>query len=106
MKRKASEIEGKLTSSSIVRATANSIPEVECQQSPAAAQQDQTTATAVNDPDAEETFRTLYDGFACKFPSQSFPQQGTNQSQTTLPRTKRASASIAAHTSSVATSRS
>jgi hypothetical protein len=73
MKRKASEVDGRLASSSIVRATANRIPEAERQQSPAAAQQDQTAATSVNDPDSEETFRALFDGFECKSSSQPVP---------------------------------
>jgi hypothetical protein len=91
-------------SSSVSRAIANRILEAERQQSSAThqqVQQDQTAAAAVEYPDPEETFRTLFDGFACKFPSQVDPPQDTNQSQTTLPRTQRASASIAVHTSSV-----
>lgn len=87
MKRKASEVDGRLTSSSIVRATANRILEAERQQSPAASQQDHTAATAAEYPDAEETFRALFDGFDCKSPSQAHSITSTNRYQTGLPRT-------------------
>jgi hypothetical protein len=97
-----------VTPSSNSRAIANHFPDDQQDQQVEAVQQDpqnQTTVAAVKYPNAEETFRTLFDGLACKSSSQLIPSQHTNRSQSTrTPSMKKASASMSACTSSAAIS--